>query len=203
MFSRLFEKINHIIVTLRFSILSIFITLLIATTLLIIFVTSVRFTSSMGYVSEDLMEYASDAVLNELERSLNPAATESKLAANLIEQGMITESKAEILPLTIELVESVPMFVSAYWGDEFGNFIYSTKEPDGSITTEILHRKNNSMSGSAIYRDKNGKVIRTTLTNKNKYDPRLRPWYIKAKKEKKTIWTDIYYFKPVPGLGIT
>ena len=85
--------------------------------------------------------------------------------------------------------------MSAYWGDKYGDFIYTQKTKDGTITTNIYKRQHTPATRTTIYRDKLGQIIKRVPSSNLVYDPRVRPWYIEEKAEKKTIWTDIYFFR--------
>lgn len=211
MISGFFKKLHDLTVTLRASILFIFISLFIITMLLIILVTTVRYTKSLMYVSKDLMEYASASVLRELTSNIKPAEFESRFSAYLIQKGVRKEEESELLPITVELNKTLPMAAGVFWGDRYGNFIYSKKEKNGTISTEIYKRQNLPATRIIISRDRTGKIIKQASSNDLSYDPRKRPWYIQVKKERKAIWTNIYLFKPStelektsnPELGIT
>jgi adenylate cyclase len=200
MVNHLIHKLKHLIVTLRFSILSIFISLFIFTTVLIIIITSIRFTHTLSTAATQLMGYASTSVLRELTAGIRPAAIETKFAAHLIENDIlnvpqISEMKdPDLMPFTYYLIKNMPFAISAYWGDKYGNFIYTKKEKDGTITTDIYKRQHVPATRTTIYRDKLGYIIKREPSSDLVYDPRMRPWYIEAQEKKKTIWTDIYFF---------
>lgn len=55
MFKNFLEKTKHIVVTLRFGILSVFITLFLTTMLVIIFLRSIAYLDAISYASKFLM----------------------------------------------------------------------------------------------------------------------------------------------------
>lgn len=197
------KKMNNLIVTLRFSILFIFISLFIATTLLIAVITSLRYASTLSYAAIELMNYTSTSVLRELTANIRPVATEAEFTAHLLDKGVLNDDESQLVPYTFYLTKTLPLVVSAYWGDKHGDFIYSKKERDGSISTEIYKRRTLPATRTILYRDKDGNLINKVPSLDLSYDPRVRPWYLKVKEEKKTIWTDIYFFQPIPDIGIT
>lgn len=209
MINKLISKIKYIIVTLRFSILFIFITLFISTSLLIIILTSISLKHTLSSAAVQLMGYASTSVLRELTVGIRPAAIQSQFAAHLIEQNILKghdilqDNESEFVPFTYYLIKNMPLVISAYWGDKYGDFIYSKKDEDGSVSTEIYNRQVTPATRTLIYRDKEGQVIKRVASSDLSYDPRTRPWYLKAKEEKKTVWTDIYFFNLVDDIGIT
>ena len=201
MVNHLIHKLKHLIFTLRFSILSIFISLFIFTTVLIIIITSIRFTHTLSTAASQLMGYASTSVLRELTAGIRPAAIETQFAAHLIENDLLNVQQIsgpndpDLMPFTYYLIKNMPFAMSAYWGDKYGDFIYTQKTKDGTITTNIYKRQHTPATRTTIYRDKLGQIIKRVPSSNLVYDPRVRPWYIEAKAEKKTIWTDIYFFR--------
>ena len=137
----LINKIKSAVVTLRFSILFVFISLFVSTSLLIIIITSIRFNQTLSSAAIQLMGYASSSVLRELTAGIRPAAIQSQFAAHLIQQDILKDNGADIIPFTYYLVKNMPLAVSAYWGDKYGNIIYTKKESDGTISTDIYKRQ--------------------------------------------------------------
>ena len=209
MIKALTSKIKHFNVTLRFSILFIFITLFITTSLLIIILTSISLRHTLSSAAIQLMGYASTSVLRELTIGIRPASIESEFAAHLIKEHILKgyenlqTNTTEYVPFTYYLIKNMPLVVGAYWGDEYGNFVYSKKDENGSITSEIYNRQVTPATRTVLSRNMEGKIIRRTTSADLNYDPRSRPWYLQAKKEKKPIWTDIYFFNLVNDVGIT
>lgn len=185
-----------ILVTLRFSILAIFISLFLITMLLIIGVTSLRYVSSLAYTSLSLMKYASSSVLRELNTAIRPAGIEGEFTARLIKHDVVSMNDKELIPFTENLVKSLPLVQSAYWGDAEGNFYISEKERNGGVTTQIYHRSMQPPFHKIIYYDKAGNKIGGSTTTVFDYDPRDRPWFIKAKENQKPMWTDVYLYFP-------
>ncbi len=198
-----FKKINQLIVSLKASMLFVFISLFVITALLILLIATIRYTKILTYIAHEHMKYASKFVLYELNQSITPAAVNSKFTARLIQQNVLKTEASQLIPLTMELVQTLPLVVGAYWGDQQGNFIYSEKEKDGSITSEIYNRQSYPATHTIFNRDNSGKIIKQYLSSDLSFDHRVRIWYLQAQKEKQTIWTDIYFFEPPPDIGIT
>jgi len=209
MFYHLVHKIKHLIVTLRFSLLFIFITLFLTTSLLIISITSIRFTKTLSSSAIQLMNYASSSVLREVTISITPAATQSEFTARLIQQDVLNyqeilqNKESGLINYTYYLVKNMPLAMSAYWGDQYGDVVFTRKEPNGIITTDVYLRKSSPATHTTIYRDSEDHIIQRVSSTDLGYDPRSRPWYIKAEHAQKTIWTNIYLFHDTPDKGIT
>ncbi|RDI43817.1 cache domain-containing protein [Aquicella lusitana] len=203
MIQSLIHKLKHLVVTLRFSILFIFVTLFLVSALSIILATSIRFMDTLTFTSLALMRYSSAAVQQELNVAIRPAELESQFSAHLMEEGVLKDNEEELIPYTYYLLKNLPLALAVYWGDEHGDFIYAEKAKDGSIVTEIYTRRTLPATHIILYRNPTGQIIRSVSSDDLSFDPRRRPWYVKAKKAKRPIWTDVYLFEVLNQPGIT
>ena len=135
MIGRLYKRINEIIIPLRSSMLFIFITLFVTTTLLIILITTYRYTEALTNVAHQRMRNASMMVLNKLAINIAPAQIHSQFAARIIQQDFIHDPETQIIPLTMDVIQLLPLANGVYWGNQQGDFVYSKREADGSITS--------------------------------------------------------------------
>jgi two-component system, sensor histidine kinase ChiS len=77
-----------------------------------------------------------------------------------------------------------------FYGDEQGNFIGVQRMEDKTV---LKIRDQKSASLRHIYEiDESGRRILQLRNKTQKYDPRRRPWYQKAKKVRKATWSEIY-----------
>lgn len=181
--------------TLRFSMLSIFLTLFVVTMLTMVTVTSMRFYESMSSLSKQQMQQVTSLVNQKLMSLITPAESGSSLSQLLIENNIIdVKDTKQLATATLRLLAVIPHAAMVYWGDEKGNFIIARLENDGTISTEIIDRKVTPITSTHIYRDHQFNVILTTKTQNVVYDPRKRPWYTAAIGEKKTTWSNAYTF---------
>jgi len=96
-------------------------------------------------------------------------------------------------------------FANVYYGNKNGDFIMVSRDTKNVDKFNIKTILNTDGVRTVTLRSVNSKFIfidEKPLLNDN-YDPRERPWYKAAKKEKKTIWTDPYIFFQSKSLGIT
>jgi len=196
MVSKVSKKTKQMLFSLRFSILSIFISLFVLTTFIIIYLSSIAFSDELKYTSLSLMKHVSELVTQELISGLSPIERAGRLSARLIGTNVIAQDEEELVPYTYALVKTVPLVRAAYWGGDNGNFIYSKKESDGTILSEMLLKHENVVEHVAFRRDLNGNIIKREILPVVEYDPRTRPWYIAATNQGKTSWTDIYKYAP-------
>ncbi|GAB4523264.1 MAG: hypothetical protein Tsb0014_00700 [Pleurocapsa sp.] len=91
-----------------------------------------------------------------------------------------------------------PQVNTLYYGNEQGDFI----QVEMQNQPKMAIRDRATAPNWEIYNlDRQGN--QTTLIATEKYDPRLRPWYQAAIKEKKIVWSPVYLFADPPVLGIT
>lgn len=202
MVKHLYKNTKRVLVSLRFSILFIFITLIVATTASIMLLRSWVTSAEIAYTSLEIMHYAAEVVNNQLTQGINPAALQGQFSAHLFEQGVLKDDPAQLVPYTYNLVKTMPLAQRAFWADEDGDYIYALKEPDGSITSDIYDRRAVTPSRTLIYRNPQGDIIKRVASSDMHYDHRKMSWYIKSKKDNHFRWTDIHSFYPDPHVGI-
>ncbi|MBX9587323.1 MAG: Cache 3/Cache 2 fusion domain-containing protein [Gammaproteobacteria bacterium] len=193
-------------VSLKVSVLGLFLTLFIATILTIVLITSFRFYRSQMVISDQQMETVAREVQRELIGVLHPAEQSSNLAVKLIGSNTVDlNTTAEMEDFSLELLKTIPNAAMVYWGDTQGNFIVSRRESDNTISSEIINRGATPPTDNYIYRDRSEKVIKIVAQPKITYDPRSRPWYQDAVNKKAFIWSKAYVFFSGAGktLGVT
>lgn len=193
-------------ISLKVSVLGLFLTLFIATILTIVLITSMRFYRSQMVISDQQMETVAREVQRELIGVLHPAEQSSNLAVKLIGSDTVDlNTTAEMEDFSLELLKTIPNAAMVYWGDTQGNFIVSRRESDNTISSEIINRGATPPTDNYIYRDSSEKVIKIVAQPKITYDPRSRPWYQDAVNKKAFIWSKAYVFFSGAGktLGVT
>lgn len=136
---------------------------------------------------------------------LEPAIRATELAKRLIESDIVNSNNTEELEkLLFQQMQVVPQLSGIYYGDDQGNFVYVMRsEKHADFRTKIVQRNNGAISTELIWRDKNYKITRRATDPKDKFDPRVRPWYIDAKNKQSFIWTAPYIFFSSQSPGIT
>lgn len=182
-------------ISLNFSMLSIFLTLFITTMLTIITVTTLRLYDSMVVIGDAQMEQVTLSINDKLQSHLQPAELASRVTRELIEGKIIeVDNTAQVLNYTLELLSSLSNAAMVYWGDQQGNFIISRLNSDGTLSSEIIKRDQNTATSTYLTRDKDLNITDRRITEGVTYDPRQRPWYLAAKNAKATTWSDAYIF---------
>jgi adenylate cyclase len=196
--------LKHFSISLRWSILSVFVTLFIFSILILTSFLTYRIHELLQYTSFSLMRHVSAAMLEEIQTEIVPLKDQSKLTAKLIEDDVLDPDKQDqIINYTVELLRATPIVQRMAWGDEYGNYVISYKEDDGSITTEACNCGSSSKMQKQYKRNVAGDITGVVQLNNFSFDPRTRPWYIQAKNMKKAIWTDIYNLQLIRSLALS
>lgn len=101
------------------------------------------------------------------------------------------------------LMHLYPSISYIYFGNENGECIGITRKNENGNLIYLFEGSDKTTNGKLITYELNKNGERSKIIGAYKYDPRLRPWYITAKKEGKSTWLDVYPFFTWPKLGIT
>ena len=202
------KKVKYFVVTLRISILAIFITFFVASMITVTLITYFRVSSNIETISFDLMKKNSNAVITKIMDEVHDVEIEAYLAKYLLENKIVNYLEPwQIIKYTFGFMQiesqTLPSVEAIAWGNEQGDYIFARKESDGSVRTDIIDRSHFPPTRKDIYHNLHGDFIRSAISNDLSFDPRVRPWYTAAKATKDVSWTDIYPFKTIKGLGIT
>ncbi|MCR8546561.1 PAS domain S-box protein [Salipiger sp. P9] len=153
-------------------------------------------------------ELLSDIGSNTIEHSrgfLGPARGAAELSARLAQDRVIASDIPELLEqLLFQQLQLAPQFSGVYHGSEDGDFVYVMRsDGPGPFRTKIIRVDGDTRSTELIWRDNEFNVIARRMDPTDTYDPRTRPWYIRARAELATIWTDPYIFFSSQQPGIT
>ena len=197
--------IGKIRLSLQSSIILLLVLLIIPLSGLIISITYIQSSNSVEQLTNNLMESIS---LHTIDKSLNylqPAYRGSELSQGLANARILRNDQMDELEKYFrELLEKNMEFVILHYGFENGDFMMVKRMPDKTYSTKWIKRRD----GWAFtkWTHANPKWENQFFNKKEKdreaYDPRKRPWYQSAKKEKNAIWTDayIYYSDRKPGI---
>lgn len=202
------ETTKRFIVTLRFSILSLFVTLFVIAILTIIFINYKEASKTLLYTANALMRHVAYSVDDEITTEINQTLTAMGIASNQIMLGAINTDKVnDLIDLTFSIANQFYVQEAIYWGGANGLFVDAEYEIPGavkdSVTSKIIDRRINPPGGKYLFRDYQGNILRTTSFTVSDPDYRTQVWYLAAKTAQKQLWTDIYLYKPKSYLGIT
>ncbi len=189
--------------TLRRNILTTFVSLLIITVLSITVPMYYRSSRSMLELSDDLIKQVSQAVIEKTVNYMNPALSLVKMSSRFIQMEFVSSPDELFEASLIDVMNTYPHLFIFEFGDENGNFIMQMRMPDGTISTKVIDRTSSPPIVTWKFEDISGGVVRTVTSTDEKYDPRVEPWYVKAKKNKELSWTDVYLLFSDKKPGIT
>jgi adenylate cyclase len=189
---KIIDYFKHVHVTLRFSMLTIFITLFVISTLLIIIVQGFSYLRAMNFISSKLMKASARAVMEEIAEGIQPAKNEASLSAKLLETSVLSDTYDELIPYTYHLVKNIAIANAVFYADEKGNYIYTQKMKNNLIKIELFDRHVAPATHVILYMDNAGTEIQRVTSNILRYDPRVMPWYKAAKKNTVNIGTNVF-----------
>lgn len=194
MFRNLLDRTKKIIVTLRFSLLSIFIMLFVITISILVSIFYFHLSEIATNAALLLLDKTSYSILYDLDSQLRPAETASQFSANNIREKVLdVNNKNEMTPYMVHLLKRLPLAQAVYWADMNGNFYYAAKQPDGGYLIESIDRKTSPPTDTYVFLDQNHKETKET-PGPMTFDPRSRIWYNLALTERHPIWTDAYLY---------
>lgn len=184
------------------------IVLLLAVTVTTILVSSFLTTQRVlrGHMQEIISYVAAEAV-DHTEDFLLPAQTAADLTRRLTDNDLFSSGDMATVELQFyEHLNLFPQFAGIYFGWEDGEFVFVKRDEsqtsDGFLT-KIITREANIRKTQLIWRDADFKELKREFDPADIYDPRQRPWYIKAMDQRSLVWTDPYVFFTARLPGIT
>lgn len=196
----LMKKLKNKVVTFRFSILSIFIILFTCSLLLLISVMYIRISKEMTYISVQLMKQIAANIRHQIiDDAIESAEVTSQSLAQLIQQDILSvEDRQVFLDYTYDLLntKTLPIVQMIEWGDQQGNYLGQERDFSGGIFTNDIQHFSTESKQTIVYRNSQGEITKTVQTT-TAYDPRIRPWYLEAQKEKKMAWSALFTFQYV------
>jgi hypothetical protein len=155
-------------------------------------------------LSDDLLEALDRRIATQVHDYLVPASEMVGLVAYIVEDpsfGM--ENRSEVEALAIQILRTYPQLTTFSIANTKGDFTMLKKKSDGSIDTKNIELSEAGRRVSWTRRDKQGKIVKVEESVDDSYDPRVRPWYIGAVKDKGLYWTDVYIFFSDQSPGVT
>lgn len=202
-FKKLLHYITHFIISLKLSILSIFISLFTIASIIFMVISYNSASHYLIYTANQSMFDATESLNHKFQNEIALAERDANLTASLINQNILdVHDISNLIVYLYSISKQFKISQAIYWGDTNGNYISAEYEEDDSITSNYNTQLTTPPTEITITRNKNGDTLKQTSTLST-YDPRNRPWYQLAVKEKHAAWTDTYLYQPTNRLGIT
>lgn len=126
---------------------------------------------------------------------IQPAEENLAFGAVLIRQRPITITNAsDVTEFLYRLLGENQNYSAIHWSDPNGNTNLVEREPDNTFVNYIRLCQNNICNSSIKILDQNYKVLNTINNPPDSIDPRTRPWYQKALREKTFVLSEAYEF---------
>jgi len=157
----------------------------------------------MSKHAHEIMDNISAFAIDKSKNYMNTAVDSVELTQRLGSQQILDNKNSKAMELYFfEQLQLNQEFSAIYFGKQNGDFIMVLRNKNGFMSRIITNDEKNKRSVKTIFYDKSFKFL--SENNKNRdYDPRQRPWYKLAKKNKEAIWTDPYVFFTLKQPGIT
>lgn len=158
----------------------------------------------------DIMENISDLTVKETHNFFSIAHGAANLTKRLISSKVVNTDNDDLGNLEkyfFDQLEIYPQFAGIYFASPKGEFYFVSRNADyarnGYRTKFIDVTPQGDRQVRLIWRDRDMNMVKESMDPEDTYDPRERPWYIKACSEKQVIWTDPYIFFTSRKPGIT
>ena len=157
--------------------------------------------------AKSLMENISTFIVNESQNYLSPARDASRLTQRLAASHIVTSRNSRAMErYFLEQLALHPEFAGLYYGSKEGEFLYVMRNEEkikGGFRTKIITMDNGTRQTKLIWRDAWRSELIRTEDPSDTYDPRVRPWFLRAGEKGNTIWTDPYIFFTSRKPGLT
>jgi len=159
--------------------------------------------------ARDIMENIAAFAMEQSKHHLALAQGAAHLTKRLISANVVSNDIPKFNSLERYFFDQMaiyPHFAGIYFGTPEGDFFDVRRSrihtPDG-FRTKIIRHPEGVRQVDLVYRDANLKLIEREKDPSDRYDPRIRPWYKKAKRLEDIVWTDPYVFFTSQKPGIT
>jgi PAS domain S-box-containing protein len=177
-----------------------------------IIITSSSYVSSQKVLiqhAHDIMQNIADLTMEQSKNHIALAQGAAHLTRRLMSSEVVGSDHAKNEALEKYFLDQLaiyPHFAGIYVGMPNGDFFYvsrSEQKSAGGFRTKYIRRRNGQRTTTLTWRNGSRKLISTKMDPSDPYDPRKRPWYIKARQQQTLVWTDPYIFFTSQKPGIT
>ena len=195
-------------VTIRLSILSIILTLLLGISALIVGINYFALDSVLVAVANNSLSYASGKVSAQMSNFFIPLDDIASTAFQMINSNAIKpEHTDRFTRFVYSLIKDNQDVSGAYWADVDGNFYGLNRVDNGNYLerSTLLDGKGNDAERLFMERlfDAQGKLLSIKERPPDAEDVRLRLWYQQAKQTKQQIWVAYKFRNLGKALGVT
>jgi signal transduction histidine kinase/CheY-like chemotaxis protein len=159
--------------------------------------------------ARDIMENIAEFAMEQSKHHLALAQGAAHLTKRLISANVVSDDIQKFKSLERYFFNQMaiyPHFAGIYFGSPNGDFFdvrRSQVHSPAGYRTKMIRHPDGVRQVDLVYRDRHLKYITSEKDPDDSYDPRVRPWYKKAKRTGDIVWTDPYVFFTSQKPGIT
>ena len=160
--------------------------------------------ANMAEQSYKIMQNISDFAVDKSKTYMNVATDASNLTRNLENKHVINmNNEKKLVSYFFEQMAINQYFSGLYYASTDGKFLMLLKDKNGYLKKKIYFNDEQKRVVTLSHNDKNMNLEKEEILPNDKYEPRLRAWYINAIQHKKSTWTEPYIFYTTKKTGIT
>lgn len=181
--------------------------LILVFTMVLIVSSSLTTRKVLSHHAHIIMENIASYTIDKSQSYLEPARKAASLTRRLSQSGIVSSKKTNTMAAYFnELLTLNIQFSGIYFGSTDGEFTMVSRYnqmTDNGFFTKLIRFSGKDRTVEKVYTDHTGHLLRREFDPVDDYDPRKRPWFIKAHMEKGLIWTKPYIFFTSQKPGIT
>ena len=181
--------------------------------LMLITVSSIMFSTYqstekvlIGHAHE-VMETISNEAIDRSIGFLEPAQLAAELTQKLANNNVVGKNNIQSMErYFFEQLNLYPQFSAIYFASTDGSFVFVMRDKShaGAVyRSKIISINEKQRTVDISWRDMDFNTISMEQDNTDSYDPRIRPWYVKATRLNQLVWTEPYIFFTSQKPGIT
>lgn len=172
--------------SMRFSILSIVLTLLIGVSASTLIFGYIALNKVLVASASNTLKYASEKAAFQIDSYFKPLVENASMASSLLKDKLLEPSGSdEFLKFLYYLIYDNPGVSGAYFGDTKGNWYLINKEKNGAFLERIILAGKDSFKSRELIVNSKGEVASETPIDSKQHNPTTRPWYQDAVVNKK------------------
>ncbi|MEJ2154071.1 MAG: PAS domain S-box protein [Desulfobacteraceae bacterium] len=177
-----------------------------------IVITSSTYLSSQRVLlshARDIMQNITDLTMEQSQNHLALAQGAAHLTKRLIASNVVgsdLDRRGVLEKYFLDQLAIYRHFAGIYVGLPNGDFLYvsrSSQKSENGFRTKIITHADGLRETRLRWRSQSHTLLGEDADPQDTYDPRERPWFVKALKEKAIVWTDPYIFFTSQKPGIT
>lgn len=152
-----------------------------------------------------IFDYLNQTVIQRTEDHILPARVAVETTARVLSEHTCLVEDPFLERYCADMLQQYPQIDNFYIADPQGSRVMASRLADG-IEMDLIDRRGDE----PVYIKKRGERVVSRMTEKELvaanngdtsviYDPRVRPWYEKAEKERALSWSDVYLFATGAG----